>query len=131
MLGGGNPVGGTNPTGIGQTLNYVGNRVFAYSGLLTMTTSGTVCLSFTTGNEIIVAKAQCFNAENDSTVIKWTTALNDQIVSQYHSEGRGSADREHGVLIPLVISPFTKVEVQGDCASGTKLGTVLFTGKVL
>jgi hypothetical protein len=130
MLGGGNPVGGTNPAGIGQTLNYVGDRVFAYSGLVSIATD-TVCLSFTTGNEIIVAKVQCFNAENDSTVIKWTTAFNNQIVSQYHSEGRGSADREHGVIVPLIISPFTKIEIRGANASSAKDGMALFTGRIL
>ena len=32
MLGGGNPVGGSNPSGTSSSINYVGNHAYAYSG---------------------------------------------------------------------------------------------------
>ena len=35
MLGGGNPVGGSNPSGTGSIINYLGNHAYAYSGEIT------------------------------------------------------------------------------------------------
>ena len=32
MLGGGNPIGGANPAGVGSTLNYIGNHAYGASG---------------------------------------------------------------------------------------------------
>ena len=60
MLGGGNPVGGSNPTGTGSSINYIGNHVYAYSGEIT-SGSGTTqtMLNFTTpSNSYIVATIQ-------------------------------------------------------------------------
>ena len=37
MLGGGNPVGGSNPTGISSNINYIGNHVYGTSGAITAT----------------------------------------------------------------------------------------------
>ena len=31
MLGGGNPVGSSNPAGVGSSINYVGKHAYAYS----------------------------------------------------------------------------------------------------
>ena len=60
MLGGGNPVGGANPTGTGSSINYIGNHAYAYSGEIT-SGSGTTqtMLNFTTAsNSYIVGTIQ-------------------------------------------------------------------------
>ena len=58
MLGGGNPVGGSNPSGTGSSINYIGEHAYAYSGPVTDAASGsaaTSCLKFTTSNSYIMA----------------------------------------------------------------------------
>ena len=55
MLSGGNPTGGANPTGIGKTINYIGNHAYAYSGLIGIDDGAPVMLDFTTGNSYITA----------------------------------------------------------------------------
>ncbi len=64
MLGGGNPVSGSNPAGVGQTLNYIGKHVYANSGTIAAATTSTSALKFTTGSTYIVAKIQ-FNGYTD------------------------------------------------------------------
>jgi hypothetical protein len=132
MLGGGNPVGGSNPSGIGTSINYVGNRVYGYSGIIQVQTSDTDLLKFTTGSELIIATVQCFNTENSAELIKWQISFDSQVVSQYFSEGRGSAEREHGNQIPLVIAPNTNVVIFGECQGSSPIGgCALFTGKIV
>jgi hypothetical protein len=132
MLGGGNPVSSSSPSGIGTSINYIGNRVFGYSGIVAVQTSDTNLLKFTTGSNLLIATVQCFNTENSAELIKWQISFDSQIVSQYHSEGRGSAEREHGNQIPLVIAPYTEVKIFGECQGGSPIGgCALFTGKIV
>jgi len=132
MLGGGNPVGSSNPSGVSTNINYVGDRVYGYSGIVAVQTSDTNLLKFETGSELIIAIVQCFNTENSAELIKWQISLDSQIISQYHSEGRGSAEREHGNQIPVIIPPYTSVAVFGECQGGSPIGGVaLLTGKMV
>ena len=127
ISGAGNPVGGT--AGIGTTINYVVNRVYGYSGVID-TNGGTNMLQFETGSELIDAIVQCFNTDNDATVIDWEIFFNSQQISGYFSEGRGSAEREHGNQVPLVIPPYTKVLIKGT-SSGSVSGAAILTGKIV
>tara|TARA_Y100001938_G_scaffold105430_1_gene143951 strand:+ start:225 stop:599 length:375 start_codon:yes stop_codon:yes gene_type:complete len=122
-------LGAANPVGIGDTLNYIGNRVYGYSGVLD-TNAGQEMLKFETGSELIVAIVQCFNTQNNSTIIDWEIFINSQQISGYSSEGRGSAEREHGTQVPIVIPPFTKVIVKGTSSSSIN-GAAIITGKIV
>ena len=52
MLGGGNPVGGSNPTGISSNINYIGNHVYGTSGaVIASNGSNGLLFEFTTGRE--------------------------------------------------------------------------------
>ena len=128
ISGAGNPVGGT--AGIGTTINYVLNRIYGYSGVIDAETSGTTYLQFETGSELIDAIVQCFNTENDATVIDWEIFFNSQQISGYFSEGRGSGEKEHGNQIPLVIPPYTKVLIKGTGSSAVG-GCALLTGTIV
>jgi hypothetical protein len=127
ISGAGNPVGGT--AGIGTTINYVVDRIYGYSGVID-TNGGATMLQFETGSELIDAIVQTFNTDNDATVIDWEIFFNSQQISGYFSEGRGSAEREHGNQIPLVIPPYTRVLIKGT-SSGSVNGCTLLTGKIV
>jgi len=125
-------LGSSNPVGIGTGINYIGNRVYGYSGIVAVQTSDTDLLTFTTGSELIIATAQFFNTENSAELIKWQVSFDSQTVLQYHSEGRGSAEREHGNPIPLVIAPHSKVVVFGECQGSSPIGgCALITGEIV
>ena len=55
MLGGGNPVSSSNPSGVGSSITYIGNHAFAHSGLIGSATSEATQLKFSTGNSYITA----------------------------------------------------------------------------
>ena len=56
--GGGAPnVAGSNPTGTGTGLNYIGDHAYAYSGEVDNNgSSATTALKFTTGNEYVLGQ---------------------------------------------------------------------------
>jgi len=61
MLGGGNPVvGGSNPSGTGSSINYIGNHAYAYSGEITSGsgTTKTLLNFITASNSYIVGTIQ-------------------------------------------------------------------------
>ena len=56
MLGGGNPVGSTNPTGVGTSVNYIGKHVYANSGAVGVTDNETTLIDTTTAAAKVLAK---------------------------------------------------------------------------
>ena len=57
MLGGGNPVGGGSPASTGNNLNYIGQHVYANSGIISVDGNpGKVLLSFTSGTGLLQLK---------------------------------------------------------------------------
>ena len=53
------PYSSTNViAGVGKDLNYIGDRVYAYSGYVSFSNSEKTLLEFTTGSEYIVCDAQ-------------------------------------------------------------------------
>ena len=127
--GGGAPnVAGSNPAGTGQSLNYVGNHVYAYSGVVGAASGGTTYLNFTTGSEYIVGQMICNYADNQTTDMTYTIKFDSQIIQQWVSLGPSPYDPQN--VVDLVIPPFTKVEVIITSASTTRDQTVGFTGRI-
>tara|TARA_Y100001938_G_scaffold25918_1_gene34651 strand:- start:387 stop:818 length:432 start_codon:yes stop_codon:yes gene_type:complete len=143
MLGGGpsgagNPVAGANPTGIGNTINYVGNLVYGYSGMLAVSSGNdATLLKFTTGSELIKCKVE-FTFDYDQLVngkfFGVEIKLDGQTVLKPRAEQRISGSG-HGTnlisKIDLVIAPHTKVEIIGQTDDdNTECGCVL-TGRMV
>ena len=121
MLGGGNPVGGTNPRGTGTGLNFIGNHCYAYSGSIAITSQVQTMLDFTTGNEYSVVKIQTGITQGgggaQSDDIETVVKINGQVVMARML----SHNNESGALeaIDLLIAPFTHVEITCDNIQGT------------
>jgi len=115
MLSGGNPTGGSNPSGTGTGINYIrtGSKTFAYgySGEVLVDQSTPKLLSFTTGSETIMGKVQ-FNyydtaGDND---IQWTLNINSEIMqSAYQNQAFTPFFNE----IYIVIPPYSIVTFTG------------------
>ena len=130
MLGGGNPVGGANPAGVGQTLNHVGNLVYAYSGDVTLNASlpnPTTLLEFTTGNEIIKGNLSWGSDTVGGNDTRVNVIFNSEriFICRYDNGENESNDQPLEIIIP----PFTKVEVSIG-AEVSVIATVTFTGEV-
>jgi hypothetical protein len=131
MLGGGNPVSG-NPAGTGQTLNYIGKHAYAYSGVVTDSSSGgafTTILKFTTGNAYITAKLTILNDETSSSPVFVSGIMNGEVVirSNYDSSATGSPPMD--TPIHLLLEPFSTFELKAGSTSNVDF-TAFIVGEV-
>ena len=129
--GGGAPnVAGSNPAGVGTSLNYVGNLVYAYSGDVTIAASlanPTTLLEFTTGAEIIsgnVSWGSDIVGGNDTRV---NISINSEriFICRYSSGESESNDQPLNIIIP----PFSKILIAIG-AEVSVTATALFTGEI-
>ncbi len=141
MLGGGNPVGGANPAGVGTSVNYIRHPtktlVYGYSGTVLVTGgSDVVGLKFTTGNEAIDGKVmvQYMDDASDADDSLFKVNMDSQrVIGAVVGINFGGQNPALGPenWIPIVIPPFTNVEMVFRMLSGggtVKLG-VSFTGE--
>jgi len=112
MLGGGNPVGGANPAGIGGSINYIGKHAYANSGTVSVPTAETTLIDATTANNsYLVAGIQlgCINKVSDDfdleVKIDGETVMGIQLdnTNQEYSYGM--------YPITLIIPPSSRIQV--------------------
>ena len=108
MLGGGNPVGGANPAGVGQALNYVGNKVYAYSGEVECNNVATTLLDFNTGAEAIAGVFQLYYDEIAGEDFAYKISMDSQLIVGYQVSGTDIMAQAYPG-IDLIIPPFTRV----------------------
>ena len=132
MLGGGNPVSGNNPTGLGTSLNYIGNHAYAYSGAINVENTadaGTTLLDFTIGNSYIMAEIHLFNQQASALDDFVKIFIDGQIIvnARYQNANELHQDQPLVILIP----PFSKFQVKASVSgsTGTEFSAVL-TGRV-
>ena len=124
MLGGGNPVSGSNPAGVGTTLNYVGDHAYAYSGVIGVTDSETTMLEFQLGNSYVVGTLQISFLEISSIDINYRIYINNEVVQGYLAyETAGASEPDNS--IPILIPPFATCKITGTAASSANLDNVV------
>ena len=128
MLGGGNPVGGV--VGTGTTINYIGNHVYAYSGVKASSGTTTNFLDFTTGNSgYMVIEIQPVYVAQGTNNIQFIASLDGQVVNQ--TELTSSRDYTPFDSMKLIVPPDTRVEIAVDNVSGgTEDCAISVTGEV-
>ena len=133
MLGGGNPVGGSNPAGTGSSINYIGNHAYAYSGVIGATNSGTTYLKFVTSNQYIVGTVQANYTTQNADDMTYDIIFDGQVVQRwFHAGATGVSDvgSEPQNAIDIVIPPFTQVEIKITSSSSTRDQAVSLAGRV-
>ena len=130
MLGGGNPVSGSNPAGVSSSLNYIGQHAYAYSGSIDADNNETNLLDFSTGNVYIVAKFQPHNNFTGGTDTQFNVYLDEQLILTTHmaSSSTGTPFEE----LELIIPAFSRLRIAGKNASdsGTVQIMASITGRV-
>ena len=128
MLGGGNPVGGANPTGISQGINYIGKHAYAQSGSIENAGTGgpdTTLLKFNTGNSYIVGKMD-FGTTNTAGHDTYLDLIYDgQKIMEIKESNSGIVPMRFDIFIP----PQTDVEVKMGFNSTYK-GNVMISARV-
>jgi hypothetical protein len=129
--GAGNPVGGF--TGAAQALEYIGTRVYAYSGLIDGGGGGSadqVALKFTTGSALLEVTLNIYYTGLSTEAVFINVFMNDtQIVdARADASGAGIPLLSQG-LMTMIIPPYTEFELKvGDNGSG-KTFSVLLSGE--
>tara|TARA_Y100000401_G_C8217253_1_gene171453 strand:- start:227 stop:628 length:402 start_codon:yes stop_codon:yes gene_type:complete len=131
MLGGGNPVSSANPTGIGQTLIYIGKHAYATSGSIALTAGQSsavdTMLKFTTGNSYVVGKLDISDTSTAGQLMLLDMTYDGQSVIVNNSE---SHDAASPLRFDILIPPFTLVELKmGTDGSGLN-ASAFITGEV-
>ena len=139
LIGGGGAgnTAGSNPTGISQSLNYIGNHCYAYSGLIQVGTSLTTCLEFTTGNSYAVANLSLFGgARHDggtntgcNTVFEIYLDGTRNLLVKVESINEDMPAME---VVPILIPPYTnfKVAFITDVSNDGIFNSVAIQGEV-
>jgi len=129
--GGGAPnVAGSNPAGVGSSINYVGTLCYAYSGDVNVAASlgnPTTMLEFETGSELIRGNITWGSDTVGGNDTRVNVSLNSEriFICRYASGEAESNDQPLNVIIP----PFTKVLITIG-AEGAVTATVTFTGEI-
>ena len=134
MLGGGNPVGSSNPTGIGQGLNFIGKHVYAYSGEIAVSNSFTNLLKFRLGQSYVKVQFNRIYMEDeaDSRDYTWRVKVNGQIVYQtLMYSNAGNAGQGIGPGIPMIFAPFDEVIVEAKNVENSESNNIgaMFVGE--
>jgi len=103
--------GPQNTASIGKTLNYLGDRCYAYSGEIDANDNETTLLEFTTPKGIIKALFQFNGANVDAQECRYRIYFNGLRIQSYAAgnnapDYRGKPDN----VIPLLIPPLTLVK---------------------
>jgi len=121
--GGAGNVAGSNPSGTGTSLNYVGRdpiHAYAYSGTIAITGSATTMLEFVTAEQYVLGELNFSGVWGNlgSSAVTMTLNINgeDTIVN---TVANTSARDVEGTPYPILLPPFSKIIISMSQASGS------------
>jgi len=133
MLGGANPVGGSNPSGVGTSLNYVGNHCYANSGAVAITSGDTATLlNFTTGSKYIMATITGGRNMKATAETFTKILLDDQEVfrSKYDNGAGQTLVPPFNTNIYMLIPPYTKFVLTCAPEDANETISIILVGEV-
>jgi len=129
--GAGNVAGGANPAGVGTSLNIIGDHCYAYSGPIQDAGSGsaaTTALKFTTGSYYSVVDFGQYNDHAGGQNYYILVTMDGQTVL---SADFDTSTYDNGMQpVPLLIPPFTNVEVKWGIDTVTETITFYMVGRI-
>jgi len=134
MLGGGNTVSGSNPSGTGSSISYIGNHAYAHSGLIGSATTEATQLKFSTGNTYITATLMLNGGVDPSNIGNGINTIfyinmNGERISAIKTE-TNLEDMPSTMLYKVLIPANTDFEVTADSDFTGYNTSVTMTGRV-
>jgi len=112
VSGAGNPVGGSNPSGTSQGLNYLGDHAYAFNQVA-VTDSETTFFEFTSGfDSYVVSGLQIINYSNSADDMQYKVYLNEELIASWLPPTSTNL-QEPPQPLQLLIPPSTKVKITG------------------
>ena len=130
MLGGGNPVSGSNPAGISSSINFVGDHCYAYSGSIQSAGGGsadTTYLDFTMPNNTYAVgwlNISDLNAGSGERFV--TIEIDSQKIANIKTDG--NPDFLNNFPIPLLFPPGARITIKCGINGGAEFA-VTFRGR--
>ena len=138
LIGGGGAgnVAGGNPSGTGTSLNYILNRVYAYSGSVPITNEIKDMLIFNTGSELIEANVNFSNTTeslSSGTRTGMIIKFNSEIILDCNWIFSNNTNYQYALQpIPLIIPPYTAVIIQGQSSDDDAIDfNAIVTGRII
>jgi len=129
--GGSGNIAGGNPSGTGSTLNYIGDHVFLYSGVIGVASSETTIFQCdVSSNQYIVAKLQIFLGVATNEDFTYKIKVNDEIIMQYTLQQTSTELYTSDEPLYLILSPYSRLTVTGVGSGSTRDHTATLTGRV-
>jgi hypothetical protein len=134
--GGAGNVAGSNPAGVGTSINYIGDHAYAYAASEAAATTSDTRLNFSTGALYIVARLTC-NGSADPTgtdngnITVWDLNFDSQLVVRIKTE-TAQENMPTSLYNDIIIPPYTNVTVlsQSNGDSAGRLTTCSIVGRV-
>jgi len=118
----------------GLSLNYVGDWVFAFSGLISSSGSEgspISILEFTTGAGIIVGNFSCCKSDANTERGLFAITLNGAVVAkQFFRTNQAGYDETFPMVFKILLPPFTEVQLLSGFESPSGDVTGSMTGRV-
>ena len=134
--GGAGNVAGSNPAGIGTSLNYIGDHITATSGAIASSTTASTALEFSTGSDYIVALIQFagYTTPDDASTGArglCSISINSEKVADLLTDYDAGNMMETSNL-KLLLSPYSNIKIETVSAdnSGNFSAYVVLTGRV-
>ena len=123
--------GPQNTASVGDTLSYIGNHVYGFSGSVSGTDSDINMLNFTTGNHYIRAKIQFSSDAGTSNDLANKIFINGiQVIGQSYTDTRQNTT--HNIPFEIIIPPLSEVKttIKNATSSSPLAGYCSLVGKV-
>jgi hypothetical protein len=129
--GAGNVAGGANPSGTGSILNYIGDHVYLYSGIVGVASSETTIVTCdVAANQYIEAKLQIFLSVATNEDFTYKIKINNEVVMQYTLQQTSTELYTSDKPLYLILAPYTKLTITGQGSGSTRDHTASITGRV-
>ena len=121
LTGGGgapNVTGGGNPAGTGTALNYVLNRVYAYSGGISTNGNETDLLNFSTGNEVLHTTVYV-SSLTSTDAFQFNVYINGEVSFFAKFMAGANYGMPRNVEMPMLLPPFSEVRITAQNVTDT------------
>jgi len=131
--GGAGNVAGSNPSGTSSNVNYIGNHIYAFSGITNVNNIETSLLEFSTAStSYIICKIQFNYIEPDSDNIQYKVYINDEVIQAFQSDANNLSHIFPDSILHILIASESKVKLtaQNVTSSSTRAQIVSLVGRV-
>jgi len=133
IAGAGNPTGGSNPSGTGGGINYIGEHAYGMSGEFDFTNDTAYGLAFNTSNEYVVANVTFGCSVASALNVMFEIKINDEVIyRQIADEGQQSGGPAGLNEIQILFPSFSKIQlgIANATSTATEQGSIVMVGRV-